>query len=164
MEGLLEVCSETVMMMLVVASAGLLRKRRRGSVRLAQGLAAACSLISSIHDLSDFLIYDESVCSRFRVDHASRRQHPLIPKTRRALHPAVGLLVCLRKRECSESCAEPSAVLAHASCTALYMSECQVQSLDMVSVIPRVPAQMPNTGTNTNKCSVPHVWCLYSEL
>jgi hypothetical protein len=58
------------------------------------------------------------------------------------LHPAVGLLVCLRKRECSESCAEPSSVLARSSYTALYlhtcivlvmyfalyMSECQVQN------------------------------------
>jgi hypothetical protein len=96
-------------------AAGLLRVRRRGSRRLAQGVPAACSLMSSIHDQSEFLIYDESVCSRLRVDHSSRRQHPLIPRTRQALYPAVGLLVCLRKRECSESCAER--VLCGAECS-----------------------------------------------
>ena len=40
----------------------------------------------------------------------------------------------LRKRECSESCAEPSAILAHSSYTALYMSICQVQSLHKCQV------------------------------
>jgi hypothetical protein len=136
-------------------AAGLLRVRRRGSVRLAQGVAAAWSLMSSIRDQSEFLIYDESVCSRLRVGHSSRCEHSLIPRTRWALHPAVGLLVCLRERECFESCAEPSAVLAHSSYTALYKSECQVQSLHKC----QVPIQIL---TNTKP---PCVWCLctYSE-
>jgi hypothetical protein len=90
-------------------------------VRVAQGAAAACSLMSSIHDQCEVLKCDESLCSRLRVDRLSRRQHSLIPRTRRALHPAMGLLVCPRKRERSEFCAELSAVLTHSSYTALYI-------------------------------------------
>jgi hypothetical protein len=153
LEGLLQVCAETVMMLVVARS----RRSARSTCgrtccgatageeawveTVAQGVAAACSLMSSIHDQSEFLHCDESLCSRFRVDHSSRRQHSLIPSIHRALHPARGLLVHLRKRECSESCAEPSAVLAHSSYTALCMSICQVQSLHKC----QVPIQIPNT-------------------
>jgi hypothetical protein len=100
-----------------------------GRYAWSRGWLLRASQMSSIHDQSDFLNCDGSFCSRLRVDHSSRWQHLLIPRTRRALHPAVGLLVHLRKRECSESCAEPSAILAHSSYTALYMSICQVRSL-----------------------------------
>jgi hypothetical protein len=49
-------------------AAGVLQKRRRGSVRLAQDVAAACSLMSSVRDQSEVLNCDESLCSRSRVD------------------------------------------------------------------------------------------------
>lgn len=65
--------------------------------RLAQGVATVCKLISSIHNWSLLMNCDESLRIRFGVDiQVDDSIH--LPRTHWALHPAIFLLIHLRKR------------------------------------------------------------------